>query len=78
MSPFLIISRADVDKAYVWALHSSVTGTLRVKGNKYLSIGPFALLLKHISGMTRRQHQVCIHEAYQFLLKLIEEISKYK
>ena len=36
MAPFLIISRADVDKAYVWALHSSVTGTLRVKGNKYL------------------------------------------
>ena len=43
MSPFLIISRADVDKAYVWALHSSVTGTLRVKGNKYLlSIGPYS------------------------------------
>ena len=27
-----IICRADVDKAYVWALHSSVTGAIKVKG----------------------------------------------
>ena len=72
----LLISRDDVDKAYVWALHSSVTGPLRVKGNT--EIAGDQTFQSSILGMSKRQHQVCIHEAYQFLLKLMEEISKYK
>ena len=31
-----------------------------------------------LQGVSRRQQQVNIHESYQFLLKLIEEISKLK
>ena len=68
-----------MDKAYVTSLHNTILAPVKQKGEFQLNfIFNDNVMIDNVKGVSRRQQQVNIHESYQFLLKLIEEISKLK